>query len=53
MAMVVSLDDWREEARNLMDTGKKSWYTAFARSVSRLVEREVVGKHNDEHWVLE
>ena len=53
MAMVVSLEDWRDEAKNLMDTGKRSWYASFARSVSRLVEREVVGKHNDEHWVRE
>jgi hypothetical protein len=53
MAMVVGLKDWREEAKNLMDTGKRSWLTSFSRSVSRLVEREVVGKHNDEHWVRE
>ena len=53
MRLVVSLDEWREEGRNLMDTGKRSWYAAFGRCVSRLVEREVVGKHADEHWLIE
>ena len=53
MRFVVSLDEWREEGRNLMDTGKRSWYAAFGRCVSRLVEREVVGKHADEHWLIE
>ena len=53
MRKVVTLDAWREEAKNLMDTGKRSWYAAFGRSVSRLVERDVVGKHDDECWVIE
>ena len=51
--MAVSIKEWRSEAKNLMDTGKRSWLTSFARSASRLVEREVVGKHDDEHWVIE
>jgi hypothetical protein len=51
--MAVSIKEWRSEAKNLMDTGKRSWLTAFARSVSSLVEREIVGKHDDEHWVIE
>jgi hypothetical protein len=51
--MVVKLRDWREEAKNLMDTGKRSWLTSFARSVSSLVERDVAGKHDDECWVIE
>ena len=53
MRLVVSLDQWREEARSLMDTGNRSYYTTFGRCVKRLLEREVCGKHNDEHWLIE
>jgi hypothetical protein len=51
MTRVVSLDQWRDEAKALMDNGGKYFYTSFRRCVARLVEREVVGKYDDEVWL--
>jgi hypothetical protein len=51
MTRVVSMDQWRDEAKALMDNGGKYFYTSFNRCVARLVEREVVGKYDDEVWL--
>ena len=51
MTRVVSMDQWRAEAKALMDDGGRSFFTTFRRCVARLVEREVVGKYDDEVWL--